>query len=67
MNKQIGLNLRQARIKAKKTQQQMADIIGVSVQQYQHYEYGTQRLHVDKLVKICLSLDILCTDICTLK
>ncbi len=45
-NAELGARIRAARQAAGKTQQQVADSLGVKVQQMQRYEYGTHRLSV---------------------
>lgn len=40
------------------TQMTLADIIGISYQQIQKYEYGTSSLTVERLFQICDALDM---------
>lgn len=55
-NSEIGKKIKSYRQKAQLTQEKLAEILGVTVQQVQNYESGRTTLNVDNLQKICLAL-----------
>jgi transcriptional regulator with XRE-family HTH domain len=55
-NSEIGRKVKSYRQKAHLTQEKLAEILGVTVQQVQNYESGRTTLNVDNLQKICLAL-----------
>ncbi|MHB8121413.1 MAG: helix-turn-helix domain-containing protein [Desulfuromonadaceae bacterium] len=57
-NKEIGKNIFQLRTKLKLTREQLAEKIGVSVQQIHKYESGTNRLNTDRLQQLAQALDV---------
>ena len=58
IDKKIGEALRSLRHLRGYSQNQMSDEIGVTFQQFQKYEKGTNRLYVSRLVLICNHLGI---------
>ena len=55
---ELGGNIREARIRAKLTQPQMADALGLSLRTYQKYEEGSRRPPLETLVGIALKLHV---------
>ncbi|MDE1991648.1 MAG: helix-turn-helix transcriptional regulator [Rhizobiaceae bacterium] len=53
----VGMAIRQKRLLAKMSQGELGDHIGVSFQQIQKYERGTNRVSVSALVDIALALE----------
>ena len=53
INKEIGARLKLRRVKLGLSQQVLADFLGVTFQQIQKYENGTNRLSVAKIQMIC--------------
>ena len=53
INKEIGAKLKLRRLKLGLSQQVLADFLGVTFQQVQKYENGTNRLSVAKIQMIC--------------
>lgn len=49
MNKLIGFNLKSLRISRGVTQKKLADILGITFQQVQKYEMGTNRISAERL------------------
>ena len=56
-NFKIGQHLKQIRKQSKLTQQNLADVLGVSFQQVQKFENGTNRIFAHKLFQICDKFD----------
>lgn len=54
----IGKRLRDLRIERGLTQTQLAEFSGVSYQQVQKYEKGTNRISASRLWKFCRVMDI---------
>jgi transcriptional regulator with XRE-family HTH domain len=52
-NKGIAMKLRSTRIKTNITQEQLAEYLGVTFQQVQKYEKGTNRLSGGKIKMLC--------------
>lgn len=57
-SKEIGKNMFQLRSKAKLTREQLAEKIGVSVQQIHKYESGTNMMNTDRLQQVAQALDV---------
>ena len=57
-NHEIGAALRRRRKALKLSQEALADIIGISHQQVQRYEYGSDRLNVVKLQELAQALSV---------
>jgi len=55
---EIGKNLFLLRTKAKLTREQLAEKIGVSVQQIHKYESGTNKMNTDRLQQVAQALDV---------
>jgi transcriptional regulator with XRE-family HTH domain len=53
LDKQIGARIRLYRLQRKLSQTQIADQLGVTFQQVQRYEKGTNRVGGSRLVKLC--------------
>ncbi len=56
--KQLGYKLKQFREEAGLSQQEIAEKLEISFQQYQKYEYGSTRLTVDRLMQISSILHV---------
>ena len=54
-NPEMGKRLKQKRKKEKVTQKQMADILGITIQGYQNYEYGKE-ISSGRIIQICAVL-----------
>lgn len=54
----FGKCLREARIQQNKTQQEMADLIGVALQSYQRYEQGDREPSLSTLVTLADVLEV---------
>ena len=54
----LGKQLREIRIQRKKTQQEMADLIGVALQSYQRYEQGEREPSLSTLVALADALEV---------
>lgn len=52
IKQRIGTRLRDARLAAQMTQQDVADRIGVTQSQYNHYESGRTLISVDQLLRL---------------
>ena len=59
----FGKRLREARIQQNKTQQEMADLIGVALQSYQRYEQGDREPSLSTLVALANTLDVSTDDL----
>lgn len=64
--------LRETRMKRKRTQQSMADAVGISLRSYQKYEEGAREPSLDMLIKLADVLEVptdylLCRDCSLLK
>lgn len=57
-SKQIGWKLRKLRLQAGWTQERLAEQIGVSTQQIQNYESGSNKMNTDRLQQLSQALDI---------
>lgn len=57
-SKEIGWKLRKLRLQAGWTQERLAEQIGVSVQQIQHYETGANKMNTDRLQQVAQALDV---------
>lgn len=53
----VGANLRRIRAQKGRSQEALAEKIGVTFQQVQKYEKGTNRISASKIVAICEALD----------
>jgi transcriptional regulator with XRE-family HTH domain len=58
LDKKLGNRLRAYRIEAGMSQMELGDKLGISFQQIQKYEKGSNRLAVVRLVEICKLLKI---------
>ena len=58
MDRYVGSRIRQRRILLGMTQQQMAELIGVTYQQAYKYERGTNRVSAGRLHQIALALGV---------
>ena len=56
-NFKIGQHLKRIRKQSKLTQQNLADVLGVSFQQVQKFENGTNRIFAHQLFQICDKFD----------
>lgn len=56
LDRQIGDHIRKRRLEIGMSQEQLADTIGVSFQQIQKYETGTNRVAASKLMRIANAL-----------
>ena len=54
---EFGKRLREARISAGLTQQDLADDLGITLRNYQRYEYGDTEPSLSSLVTISISLN----------
>ena len=54
----LGHNIRLTRSAAGKTQTEIADHLDITFQQVQKYENGTNRIPVDRIVKLAAYLDV---------
>ena len=59
----IGNNLREARKAAGYTQQQVADIMLMTQQQYSRFENGVFELNYEQIIKLCKLYDITASDL----
>lgn len=59
----IGNNLREARKAAGYTQQQVADIVLMTQQQYSRFENGVFELNYGQIIKLCKLYDISASDL----
>lgn len=59
----IGNNLREARKAAGYTQQQVADIMLMTQQQYSRFENGVFELNYGQIIKLCKLYDISASDL----
>jgi transcriptional regulator with XRE-family HTH domain len=50
--------LQEARRKKGLTQQQVANMLGITVRSYQRYEYGERRISLDTAIKLSEILDV---------
>ncbi len=57
-SKDIGWKLRKLRLQAGWTQERLAEHIGVSTQQIQNYESGSNKMNTDRLQQLAQALDI---------
>lgn len=57
-SKEIGWKLRKLRLQAGWTQERLAETIGVSTQQIQNYESGSNKMNTDRLQQLAQALDI---------
>lgn len=55
-DKKLGNLIREVRVYEGMSQERLAELVGVSFQQIQKYEYGTNRLTCARLVKIAKAL-----------
>jgi transcriptional regulator with XRE-family HTH domain len=54
----IGHNIRLTRTAAGKSQTEIADHLGITFQQVQKYENGTNRIPIDRIVKLAAYFDV---------
>ena len=59
VEREIGLWLRETRVRAGYTQKEIGDLLGITYQQVQKYESATNRLSVAKLLDFCKVLGVL--------
>ncbi len=57
-SRQIGWKLRKLRLQAGWTQERLAEQIGVSTQQIQNYEAGSNKMNTDRLQQLAHALDV---------
>lgn len=53
MEEKTNYRIAEARERARMTQQEAADALGVTVQGYQNYEYGKRDLKASKICELC--------------
>ncbi|PZO79255.1 MAG: transcriptional regulator [Mesorhizobium amorphae] len=58
MDKQIGAEVRNSRLLAKVSQEQLGARIGISFQQIQKYERGTNKISASRLQQIAAALEL---------
>jgi transcriptional regulator with XRE-family HTH domain len=58
IDKHLGLRLRMRRLALRMTQTALADLIGVTFQQVQKYEKGTNRVSASTLLKVSETLHV---------
>jgi transcriptional regulator with XRE-family HTH domain len=56
-------NIRRIRVKKKLTQRQAAELLGISMRAYQHYEAGTREPNMETLRKMTEVLDVSADDL----
>ncbi|MCM1437681.1 MAG: helix-turn-helix domain-containing protein [Roseburia sp.] len=61
--KTIGNNLKEARKAAGYTQQQVAEIMLMTQQQYSRFENGIFELNYEQIIKLCKLYDISASDL----
>lgn len=54
----VGARLKECRVLAGKKQREVADKLGMVVQQYQKFESGKFELNYERLVAVCKFLDV---------
>lgn len=54
----IGARMRMRRLLLGMSQEELADELGVTCQQLQHYENGTERIGADRLYHVALALQV---------
>ena len=57
-DRHVGARLRMRRLMLKMSQQQLGDLLGLSFQQVQKYEKGTNRIGASRLQQIALILNV---------
>lgn len=57
-SKEIGWRLRKFRLKAGWSQERLAEQVGVSIQQVQKYESGSNKMNTDRLQQVSQALDV---------
>lgn len=63
VSEQIGLNIKRLRKEHKKTQEQVAESIGISRAVYTRYENGQIEIPSSKMAAICQALGVSASDI----
>lgn len=63
VTKQVANNLKEARKAAGYTQQQVADIMLMTQQQYSRFENGVFELNYAQIIKLCKLFDISASDL----
>lgn len=58
INKEVGKRLKESRKAKNLTQKEVSKNLGIVLQQYQTYESGRYQLDYEKIVKVCILLDI---------
>lgn len=58
INKFVGNRLKESRKAKKLTQKEVSKNLGIVLQQYQTYESGRYQLDYEKIIKLCILLDI---------
>jgi transcriptional regulator with XRE-family HTH domain len=58
IDRYVGVKLREVRVMRGISQQKLAEAIGVSFQQLQKYESGTNRISASALVRMCEALKV---------
>lgn len=56
MDKQIGMRVRAARVEIKMSQEKLGELLGLTFQQVQKYEKGTNRIAGPRLIQIAKAL-----------
>lgn len=49
---ELTISIKAARVNANKTQQEVADMLGLSVQSYRKKEKGDRKFYIDEVVKL---------------
>lgn len=57
IDKLVGNNLRERRVSKGLSQEELAEVIGISYQQIQKYERGLNRISASRLVELSAALD----------
>lgn len=55
---EIGMKIKECRLKAGLTQERLAELVGVTFQQIQKYENGTTKLNTDRMQTIAAALSV---------
>jgi transcriptional regulator with XRE-family HTH domain len=58
VKKEVGTRLKQGRVDAGYTQSQVAEILGMSQQQYSRFENGIYELNYTQIIRLCKLFDI---------
>lgn len=58
ISKEVGVRIKECRQQEGLTQKQVAEQMGIVLQQYQTYESGRYELSYEKLIGLCKILDV---------